>query len=178
MTNTNTNTTASSTNSTVSSQQHAGSGAANKVKGVVEYIHGAGENLRGTALSFIDSLGSSGETKYDDIARRGRMEMEQGSRNVRSPNPPHAMATSTSSGYSRSPATDATGMQSYATSGQNGPYDRGSGGYGHPQGYRAGNANMTSGSTYPGHHRDDAVTGVPQSEIQQGQGMEQCKDKA
>lgn len=38
---------------------------------------GIGENIRGTTLGAIDSLGNQGNTRHEDIARKGRLETEQ-----------------------------------------------------------------------------------------------------
>lgn len=86
--------------------------------------------MRGTALGVVDTLGSTGATKNDEVARQGRLEMERGLGNMRGSNAPQTLgpsSTTTSSDYSQSAATGPTGTQPYPASSQNGPYDGGSG---------------------------------------------------
>lgn len=46
---------------------------------------GLGENIRGTALGAVDTVGNKGYTENDEIARRGRVELEQGKANMQMP---------------------------------------------------------------------------------------------
>lgn len=49
-----------------------------KIKGAIEIVHGAGDNLRGSALGAIDQMGRGGVTKNEEISRKGREEFERG----------------------------------------------------------------------------------------------------
>lgn len=61
---------------------------------------GAGENIRGTFLGAVDTMGHRGPTQNDDIAQQGRLEMERGLAHLRGSKPRvpmegHSFGTST-----------------------------------------------------------------------------------
>ncbi|KAF6741934.1 hypothetical protein DFP72DRAFT_941126 [Ephemerocybe angulata] len=58
--------------------QNKGAKAGTKVRGVFEAVHGAGENIRGSALSAVDSLAGQGPNRNDEIARQGQQETQMG----------------------------------------------------------------------------------------------------
>jgi len=49
-----------------------------KVRGAVHVVHGVGENIRGTALGALDAFAKNGDTRNEEIAKKGRWETEQG----------------------------------------------------------------------------------------------------
>ncbi|KAJ3493738.1 hypothetical protein NLJ89_g10948 [Agrocybe chaxingu] len=222
---------------TVSSDASSTSG--NRIKGVAEVIHGAGENLRGTLLGAVDTVGSQGGySKNDEIARQGRLELDRGLAQVKGK---PAIETAGGTAYGTGPTASAgravpsngrtgtapigsesshpnftadkargTGLGSGSAMGRSGATE-GHGAYGlgasshtgegfsvseygegvggknsesydtniprgissdHPSLREVGPANQgvstgTSGpqSTYPAHHRDDAITGVSQNQL-------------
>jgi len=64
-------------------------------RGVLETVHGLGENIRGRTLGAIDDLTSSGppgsgKSRYASIVDRGRMEVETGIARIHGYPDPHA----------------------------------------------------------------------------------------
>ncbi|RDB27288.1 hypothetical protein Hypma_004373 [Hypsizygus marmoreus] len=53
-------------------------GMSGKIKGAYHVVHGIGDNIRGTALGAIDTVGHHADTKNDELAQKGRLETEQG----------------------------------------------------------------------------------------------------
>ncbi|KDR72637.1 hypothetical protein GALMADRAFT_228909 [Galerina marginata CBS 339.88] len=73
-------------NNSTTTSGNASSGFGTKIKGAVEAVHGAGENIRGTMLGAVDTMSKKGPTKNDEIAREGRLEMERGLAKLRGTN--------------------------------------------------------------------------------------------
>jgi len=152
---------------------------------------GAGENLRGTVLGAVDTMGKKGPTKNDVIAKEGRLEMERGLANLRG-----SKATS-QAGAGPTGGTMATAPQQpqqYAntdtTQAQNNQFKAGIAPYGGgPTSTAAapgsdveymGNSNQPQRNeagaygpqpTFPGHHRDDALSGVPPDQLREVQAV-------
>ncbi|CAA7266446.1 unnamed protein product [Cyclocybe aegerita] len=204
-----------------------------RIKGVAEVIHGASENLRGTMLGAVDTVGShGGYSKNDEIARQGRLELERGLAHVKGkpaiqtaggttydapaasagravPSHGRTDAAPNSSEYSHpnfaADKARETGLGSGSAMRQSGTTEQGAYGLGasghtgeafyeskHPEGRVSGknphvpggissdhpslrevgaaNQEIPTGapepqSTYPAHHRDDAITGVSQGQL-------------
>ncbi|KZP07893.1 hypothetical protein FIBSPDRAFT_939265 [Athelia psychrophila] len=74
----------------------AGSGIGSKIKGAIQVVHGVGDSIRGTVLGGVDTV--AGDTSSagagDNIATRGRAEVDQGMANLRGGNAASVAQTS------------------------------------------------------------------------------------
>ncbi|KZP14311.1 hypothetical protein FIBSPDRAFT_1048852 [Athelia psychrophila] len=63
----------------------AGSGIGSKIKGAIQVVHGVGDSIRGTVLGGVDTVAgdTSSAGAADNIATRGRAEVDQGMANLR-----------------------------------------------------------------------------------------------
>uniref|UniRef100_A0A0W0GBW5 Uncharacterized protein n=1 Tax=Moniliophthora roreri TaxID=221103 RepID=A0A0W0GBW5_MONRR len=120
-------------------------------RGAVDAVHGAGENIRGTALGAADTVAHDQSAKNDEIAATGRNEWANGLARIRG-QPTSADTT-----------TGAYGAEAYRESGVLGT-DRHKGGLGldgmGPRNH-APSPNTSRSAEYPQHHRDDAISNDP-----------------
>ncbi|KAH9487428.1 hypothetical protein JR316_0001503 [Psilocybe cubensis] len=151
-----------------------GSDFGNKIRGAVEVVHGAGENLRGTMLGAVDTMVHRGPTTNDDIAQQGRLEMERGLAHLRGPQHHPLGASSTH-------AREAPLSHSSTTTGVAGETP---GTYGKTSSSIEATPGPTNTSfkggetTYPSHHREDAIAGVPSPQLHEIQAMENHPNQA
>ncbi|KAK7047119.1 hypothetical protein VNI00_006784 [Paramarasmius palmivorus] len=146
------------------------SSIANKIRGAVDAVHGAGENIRGTTLGAADTIAHDQSAKNDEIAAKGRKEWANGVARMKG-QPPHATSTTDATSYG---TTSEAHGEPYRESGGLGP-DRHKGGKGgsglgndsvdtrgHFQSSEASgsapNTTCPRGLEYPQHHRDDAIS--------------------
>ncbi|KAF9561489.1 hypothetical protein CPC08DRAFT_707318 [Agrocybe pediades] len=158
---------------------HAGSSVGNRVKGAFEVLHGAGESIRGTAMGALDTMGHEGLTKNDEIARQGRLEMERGLANLKGSKAVSQTGYGTTGtgtenttgayGSHTQPSTTTGGYTGGAGAGLNDSHGL-SGGTGAGMGHGIAGSDHT---TYPSHHRDDAVANVPTPELRDAQAQYQ-----
>ncbi|KAF5377003.1 hypothetical protein D9615_007324 [Tricholomella constricta] len=84
---------------------------AEKIKGAIEVIHGAGENIRGTAMGALDTITRTESSADEEIARKGRLETEEGLAKWRGTGATstgvHGQAPGTHSGTAQAPGTQA-----------------------------------------------------------------------
>lgn len=108
-----------------------------KIKGATQFVHGMGDSIRGTALGAVDTATGGGETKNDEIAQRGRLEMQEGLDNMRGIHP----ASGLPPGLPLRPSVPEK--------------DHGAA--------HEGQMTQAPGSTneFPKHHRDDAISNDP-----------------
>ncbi|KAF8999644.1 hypothetical protein BDQ17DRAFT_745382 [Cyathus striatus] len=183
-----------SASATTNSGTGAGSSFGNRVRGVFEVVHGVGDNIRGTALGAVDTMGHNGLTKNDEIARQGRLETQRGMAHLKEPplgTQPGEQGLPGSTGpatYSHD-ATRETGIGSYPNDPTGNPPmgNTGNRGYGDGAHHQVPGADTTQGTGpyanssypaqssngaegYPSHHRDDAISGVPPSQLDEVQG--------
>ncbi|KAF8148626.1 hypothetical protein B0H34DRAFT_736321 [Crassisporium funariophilum] len=195
------------TTNTTANSGKAGSGFGNKIKGAAEVIHGMGENIRGTMLGAVDTMGHESVNKGDDVATQGRLEVERGkanlgkdsnSRGVGGTSGTHPLYGQNTTGQNNDTigTNSHTGMGTYAGSNGAGAVDPGTGthtgvsdvqsgqyggtsGFGHNQtaqglgNHTSADNTYSSESTHPSHHRDDAITGVPQGQLHDIQSINQ-----
>ncbi|PPQ64070.1 hypothetical protein CVT24_008883 [Panaeolus cyanescens] len=176
-------------NSTSNEPRRAGSGLADKTSSVFRLVHGAGENLRGTLLGAVDTIAKSpdGEAKNDAIATKGRAEMSRAMEVLRMPMSSRGHRT-----YFDSNAQTGRTAGHHAHDNQY-PYTRTtetagnyqSSAYSDPNVYPGDNTatrSTTAGatgsvgdheSTFPQHHRDDAISGLPPNQAQDLRGIVQ-----
>ncbi|KAF9457361.1 hypothetical protein BDZ94DRAFT_1273369 [Collybia nuda] len=75
-------------------------GVGTKLKSAYHVIHGLGENVRGTTLGAVDTATNKGGSENDEIARKGRLEMEQGLAAFRQPKPGVGAPNASAAGHS------------------------------------------------------------------------------
>ncbi|KAG5650221.1 hypothetical protein H0H81_000264 [Sphagnurus paluster] len=145
----------------------------------INSVAGLGETIRGTALGVIGTETSPDHAKYEEIARLGRLETEQGLKMWRGIGDPDPQA-GTGTGERSPPGYDANAPGQAASAHTSaGDQDRlarpsdvgehkGSEGNGQPPGIQVGG--KPAAGAY--HHRDDGVSGVnPPSDAQNAQNV-------
>ncbi|KAG2024062.1 hypothetical protein CC2G_001655 [Coprinopsis cinerea AmutBmut pab1-1] len=142
----------------VQTRNNARDSVGRRIRGAFEAAHGISENVRGNAMEAVDEMTGTrrGRVENEEVIRRGQAETRRGLENMGRGGRMMAHQRRPEMGnvesYERRSALTPTAPAA--------PQVRQSGG-------SRLNPNSTLTSTYPGHHRDDAIAGIPSPEARE-----------